>query len=85
MGGIVVMVLGMFFLTGPSKAYVQDDISIFLHLVLNGDTGSKKNHSYTNPHRYSTSDYVLLMCQKMRFHVIIRYLNIAKVEQPFVR
>ena len=40
LGGIVFLVLGMVFLVGSGLAYVQDDSSIFLPLVLNGDSGS---------------------------------------------
>lgn len=39
-GGTIVLVLGMFFLVGSSTAFVQDAFSIFLPLVLNGDSGS---------------------------------------------
>ena len=51
LGGIVVLVLGMFFLVGSGTAYVQDVISIFLPLVLNGDSGSTE----TTPTPNSTS------------------------------
>ena len=42
-GGVVVLLLGMFFLVGSGLAYVQDDSSIFLPLVLNNYSGA------TNP------------------------------------
>jgi len=38
-GGVVVLLLGMFFIVGSGTAYVQDAISIFLPLVLNGSSG----------------------------------------------
>jgi hypothetical protein len=37
---IVVLVLGMFFLVGSGLAYLQGAFTIFLPLVLNGDSGS---------------------------------------------
>ena len=50
-GGVVVLLLGMFFLVGSSTAFVQDAFSIFLPLVLNGDSGSTE----TTPTPNSTS------------------------------
>jgi formylglycine-generating enzyme required for sulfatase activity len=50
-GGVVVLLLGMFFIVGSGTAYLQDGISIFLPLVLNGESGSTE----TTPTPNSTS------------------------------
>jgi formylglycine-generating enzyme required for sulfatase activity len=49
LAGIVVLVLGMFFIVGSGTAYVQDAISIFLPLVLNGDSGSPETTPTPTP------------------------------------
>ena len=53
-GGVVVLLLGMFFLVGSSTAFVQDAFSIFLPLVLNGDSGSTETTPTPNPTSTST-------------------------------